>query len=139
MSAILRFPHARLMIHNLLADERISGAQAIVRTAREFGVIDEADRLQSDEHGVATSNATEKCECCNAAFQVLQLHFKASENELGSNLASTAYSSMISALNKYREQIEASEKRTATECGDKCSKIAAVIFDLTLQEIHRYS
>ncbi len=62
MKSALQFPNARLYIHNLLAFDHVTGAEAIARGAREFGVISE-EFLSNPE----LISAVNDCDCCAAA------------------------------------------------------------------------
>lgn len=135
MSSFLQFPNARLQIHNLLADERISGAEAIARCAKRYGVISELDGAKLEE----LQKARDNCDCCEAAHQVLKLHFQSKESEFSSDTLEKAYRSMLIRLCKYRYKNDCNQEKSEPHCRATCSSLAPVIFDLMLQEVRRYS
>lgn len=71
----LRFPNARLHMHNLLADDSMSGPDAITRTALDYGLV-EPDFLNSSADG------GEKHDCClQAARSVMDKYFASRAND----------------------------------------------------------
>lgn len=76
MSSALQFPNARLLIHNLIAFERLSGAEAIARGACEYGVIC-IESLDDPSLDCAIKN----CDCCAAAQCILRQYFRSTSNE----------------------------------------------------------
>lgn len=122
----LRFPHARLFIHNLLADGRISGGQAIALSACEFGLLD-----STDMHSLAQSHGSPSCDCKNAARSVLLSYFQES-----SKAAAVCTDKIWSALENEARRYE-QPSNTPVTCHD-CNRFAPVLFDLMLQEIHRH-
>ncbi len=136
MTSVLQFPNARLFIHNLLADERVSGAEAIARGAREFGVIAE-DCLDDADLHCAVIN----CDCCEAAHCVLRQYFKSKPDGDGADAVESAWKTVMTRLNRYRAALPKSQsnKENVPDCEHVCSNLAPVIFDLLLQEVRRYS
>lgn len=133
----LQFPHARLLIHNLLADEHLSGAEAIARVAIEYGVIPQydADAAENSE----LKKAIGDCDCCETAHCVLRQYFK-SRGSRSEVYLESAWKSIIHSLERYRNSAYKSENsETALSCKQACNNLAPVVFDLLLQEVRRYS
>ena len=129
----LRFPNARLYIHDLLARKDISGAQAIRKGAKEFGILgDEDQELSTDGKEISPL-----CDCCRAARSVLVQFFKQRNDASYQKDTELAWKSLTNRLNKYRRTSDQSEV-LPLDCQLTCSKLAPVIFDLLLQEVHRY-
>jgi hypothetical protein len=135
MTSVLQFPNARLFIHNLLADERVSGAEAIARGAREFGVID------ANSSDVDLERAINSCDCCMAAHCVLRQYFKSKSGQDGADATESAWKTIVTRLSRYQavSQKREAKKENVPDCAQLCSNLAPVIFDLLLQEVRRYS
>lgn len=133
----LQFPHARLLIHNLLADEHISGAEAIARGACEYGVISQqdSDSAESSEMRQAIIN----CDCCEAAHCVLRQYFRSKDTNAEGSLEA-AWKSLMRRVDRY---VKNASKTPMIEpelnCQQTCNNLAPVVFDLLLQELRRYS
>lgn len=136
MSSALQFPNARLYIHNLVAFEHITGAEAIARGAREFGVISE-ESLSSPE----LVSALKDCDCCAAARCVLLDYFKSCSSGYDAQSVENAWNTVLKRLYKYRvKDIQATNDWNENpDCRQMCSNLAPVIFDLLLQEVRRNS
>ena len=133
----LQFPHARLLIHNLLADEHLSGAEAIARVALEFGVIPcyEADGAENSE----LKKAIIDCDCCEAAHCILRQYFKSQGSRAEAHVDS-AWTSIMHSLQRYKNcAYKSGNGGTELSCQQACSNLAPVVFDLLLQEVRRYS
>lgn len=131
----LQFPNARLLIHNLLAVEHLSGAEAIARGAREYGL---TSCDPSDAEDTDMKKAITDCDCCEAAHCVLRKYFRSKATD--GQITEAAWKSMMRQLAKYRgshQQVEAKENEP--DCQGTCAKLAPVIFDLLLQEVRRYA
>jgi hypothetical protein len=136
MRSALQFPNARLYIHNLLAFDHVTGAEAIARGAREFGVISE-EFLSNPE----LISAVNDCDCCAAAHCVLRDHFKTLGDSTDVQVAENSWNTVLKRLGKYRVSASPSElnPKVDSDCRQICSNLAPVIFDLLLQEVRRNS
>lgn len=123
----LRFPNARLHILNLLADE-VSGAEAILLTAAEFGLVNR------DWQSIAKEAHDDGCLCLGAAKSVLQKYFDDRENS--GQVAVDVAEVWKNLLADYLKYEEASGKKNGADAD--CCKTAPIIFDLMLQQIRRY-
>lgn len=133
----LRFPNARLFMHNLLADGSLSGADAIALTACEFGLV---DRPSVQSAKVAIKDR--ECACMEAARQVLMQYFENRPKSSDVN-AEQIWKSLEEEASKYQKRMEnntdLSPKKTCCGAGSHdCSKFAPALFDLLLQQIRRY-
>lgn len=136
MSSALQFPNARLYIHNLLAFEHISGAEAIARGAREFGVISE-EGLSDPE----LISAVNDCDCCAAAHCILLNFFKTHTGSNDEQAVENSWNTVLKRLYRYRVKTSpaAADMKESPNCRQMCSNLAPVIFDLLLQEVRRNS
>lgn len=134
MSSSLQFPNARLFIHNLLANDQVTGAEAIARGAHEFGVISKESLLNPE-----LMSAVQNCDCCAAAHCVLAEYFKAQGNGTEPKVLDNAWNAVLKRLSKYRSKPPVADLRENPDCSQMCSNLAPVIFDLLLQEVRRNS
>lgn len=135
----LSFPSARLYIHDLLVGNGLTGAQAIQQGAREFGVFEDGGNPEEIELvGIPERDLTDCCECCQAAYKVLQQFFSKRSSTTRALDMETAWKSFRNRLNYYRAGMSSGKARPLN-CQLACSNLAPVIFDLLLQEVHRYS
>ncbi len=136
MKSSLQFPNARLYIHNLLAFDHVTGAEAITRGAREFGVI--TQESLSDPELIA---AVQNCDCCAAAHCILVDFFRARCDVEDQEAVENSWNTVLKRLNKHRSQFTLSEsdQKGSPNCKAMCSNLAPVIFDLLLQEVRRNS
>jgi hypothetical protein len=120
----------------LLAFEHITGAEAIVRCAREFGVISE-EGLNNPE----LVSAIRECDCCAAAHSVLLEYFKTHGDSDDLESIENAWKTILKRLNRFRvgPVPSESEMKDTPDCRQMCSNLAPVIFDLLLQEVRRNS
>ncbi|MCC6981011.1 MAG: hypothetical protein IT343_22005 [Candidatus Melainabacteria bacterium] len=128
----LRFPNARLYIHDLLVKRDITGAQAIQKGAKEFGVL-------ADDHvlTVEGEQLSSICDCCRAAHNVLLQFFKQRNSSSYQKDTEQAWKSLTNRLIKYRRRL-GEQEALPINCQPACSKLAPIIFDLMLQEVHCY-
>ena len=134
---MLQFPNARLYIHNLLADKNLSGAEAIAKGACEYGLIsiDELERTDSELH-----NAIVECDCCETAHFVLKTYFDHKTGDYPPGAPESSWKTLLTRLSKHNSLATSTKERTKSfACDKKCTNLAPVIFDLLLQEVHRYS
>lgn len=143
MSSALKFPNARLLIHNLIALERLSGAEAIARAACEYGVIC-IETLDDPSLDCAIKN----CDCCAAAQCILRQYFRSTTKPDCTETLESAWNSILVRLSSYRCRLNDRQNRNcqskaeidgAPDCGNACANLAPVIFDFMLQEVHRHS
>ncbi|HIA51498.1 MAG TPA: hypothetical protein EYN91_05345 [Candidatus Melainabacteria bacterium] len=130
----LRYPNARLMIYNLQACENLSGAQALARGAIEYGVINPDDDGATDREAL---EAISRCDCCEVAHCILRKHFETKTN-LDGETVEAAWRSLVNRLKQYRSA-HGQPVEGEIGCENVCAKLAPVIFDFMLQEVHRYS
>lgn len=132
----LQFPNARLLIHNLLAIEHLSGAEAIARGAREYGLTT-CETPESEEAEI--KKAIENCDCCEAAHCVLRTYFHHKDGGSEDSIEA-AWKSMMRRLSKYTAgECQVRGKESGPNCQSACSRLAPVVFDLLLQEVRRYT
>jgi hypothetical protein len=143
MSLALKFPNARLLIHNLIALERLSGAEALARGACEYGVI----CIESLDDP-ALDCAIKNCDCCAAAQSILRQYFRSSAKPDYAEQLESAWNSVLARLSGYRCRLNdrqnqngqpKAEIKGAPDCEHACANLAPVIFDFMLQEVHRHS
>ncbi len=136
MTSVLQFPNARLFIHNLLAFEHISGAEAIARGAQEFGVISEEGLSNSE-----LISAVKDCDCCAAAHCILLDYFKNRGAGDDGEAVENSWNTVLKRLYRYRVNAtsSAADVKDNPNCRKMCSNLAPVIFDLLLQEVRRNS
>lgn len=132
---ILKFPNARLFIHDLLSAGGLSGCQAIARSACEFGLVDaEAAADIQSEPGAGG------CACAETAKKVLTKYFERKSKEA---LADVNVDQIWSLIERDVEAHRQSSKTPGTNsdlCGrlHSCAQDAPALFDLMLQQIRRY-
>ena len=129
----LQFPNARLFVHELLSDRHMTGAEAIVSSAYEFGLLP-AGILKEVEF----SSTRDQCDCCGAALAVFKKHVELLDHGsiYDSAKVESAWNSIISRVKKYTASETAAP--ASQNCPAACSKLAPVLFDLLLQEVRRY-
>lgn len=127
----LRFPNARLYIHDLLLANGNTGAEAIIEGAREFGIVEQLEGLD-DECPISID-----CDCCRAVYRVLRQFLKVRGR--GNGDLDAAWKALLNRLNKYRLRSAQDSKQAPPQCESHCSNLAPILFDLLLQEVHRYS
>lgn len=155
----LKFPNARLHIHNLLRNEKVSGAEAIALIAIEYGLVDTEFIHRIEDTQITNGN----CSCLQSAKKILSNYFEqrkaesladvnvsqvwsSFQGEIQAYLRSQQRSSVpgngngngISSLNSSEAQTSLSEVSTNIEVGHDCTKFAPAVFDLLLQQIRRY-
>lgn len=128
----LKFPNARLFMHNLLADGRVSGAEAIALSACEFGLLN-----QADADGVRSTTATTRCKCMEAGRKVLVKYF-----EQHAAASSSVADKVWSAIEEDARRYGCARGNSISSTGDcyrhDCAKFAPALFDILLQQITRY-
>ena len=113
----LKFPNARLYIHTLLSAERLTGAQAIIRGACHYGLVDAADSLE-----ILPPSEAATCPCMEAVKNVIRKHFEARSSKVLVEKVWQAIEQEALELHKLHD----------------CQKFAPVLFDLLLQQVNRY-
>jgi hypothetical protein len=128
----LKFPNARLYIHELLTDGTVQEGEALAQAARDFGLITN-DQLCE----ILASCKDSPCNCIEVGKEILKKH-----------LHHTAKSKNLAAIDPepvWRE-VERILSVTEAKCGKcdlrssqaKCLNLAPAIFDILLQQIARY-
>jgi hypothetical protein len=132
----LKFPNARLYVHELLSSERLSGAQAIVRGSCRFGLISEdciADLLQS--------RSGRECQCLATAKDVVSKHFA---QRFKQSAPVVDWEEVWRAIEKhFNNHLPITEKKSTADCCkdgsvSTCNKHAPALLDMMLQQIMRY-
>ncbi|HEY9732546.1 MAG TPA: hypothetical protein V6C89_11580 [Drouetiella sp.] len=138
VTKLLKFPNARLLIHSLIAERKMSGQDALAVGACELGLMSAVD--METVHGQAAAQS-DLCGCSQTAKLILKKYFDKND------------SCPTDAFERCWENVqERSSKRLSgaacsgscnSEAQDKpscslCSQHAPVIFDYLLQEVHRY-
>jgi hypothetical protein len=130
---MLKFPHARLLIHNLIAERKLSGEDAIAAGACELGLM---SRTEFEAVRGQSAAQCESCACSQTAKLILKKHFdkhKPSEN----NAFEKSWQNMQERSNR-----RLSAGLATTPPGESCtlcSQHAPIIFDYLLQEVHSHT
>lgn len=134
---VLKFPIARLFIHDLIVKHGLSAPQAMARAACEFGVVGEYHL--NKEFG---SSANASCSCMHMAENIFYKHFQNSSHKsiLSSDRIKEAWSAIKKDMQNYQELCgsQQQEKFSADEKVHDCARFAPALFDLLLQQIRRY-
>lgn len=131
----LKFPNARLFMHNLLANGELSGAQAIALSACEFGLLEYKD---VQELIAPIKKASTHCSCMETAKGVLVTYFKERNKNTSGTDTDNAWSALETAATRYELGSRMHVGHASHNCHHECSKFAPALFDLMLQQIHRY-
>jgi len=130
----MQYPNARLFIHSLLSDNRVSGSQAIVQGAYEFGLVPDGSIQPVVEGGGLP------CRCMDALKNVLIKYFE--ERQKHSPAPFYDLKEIWSAVEKdadtYIEKSIGSEQCAGIAQVLNCKKLAPALFDILLQQIRRY-
>lgn len=131
----LKFPNARLFMHNLLANGELSGAQAIALSACEFGLLDykEVQKLITPFKRPSTY-----CSCMETAKGVMVTYFKQRNDSTSEIDTDNAWSALQTAAANYEMGSRTHLGSDSHSCLHECSKFAPALFDLMLQQIRRY-
>lgn len=132
----LKFPNARLFIHDLLAKHELSGPEAIVKAASEFKIIDAGS---VEEIKVVDDGS--RCQCMAAARNVVDKHFR--DNTRNPDLPEVNVNEVWSAIEREAEAYKQTSSLNPKKCDSgikshDCASFAPAIFDLVLQQIRRY-
>jgi len=132
----MQYPNARLFIHSLLSNNRLSGAEAIAQCAYEFGLVP-AGSIEPTSEAVDSP-----CQCMAALQNVLIKHCQEKEKQSPSQPCAVKE---IWAAVEHCAQVYKKERATQSCQGDddpsvysECKKMAPVLFDILLQQIRRY-
>ncbi|RTL38097.1 MAG: hypothetical protein EKK48_22630 [Candidatus Melainabacteria bacterium] len=137
---MLKFPNARLLIHNLIAERKLSGEDAIAAGACELGLMSPVEIESVRGQSAAQSDM---CGCSRTARLILKKYFDNNDTD-----AAEAFQKSWESLqerSKKRlgpEAIQAtaeSHDAAATDQNKSCSQHAPIIFDYLLQEVNRHS
>ena len=125
-----------MFIHQLVARDRISGAEALAKGAHEYGLI--PFEAVGD---VAQQAGSSACHCMAAAGKILSQHFEDKNKRLHVSPIDVAfvYAALEREARAYQESVDPSIS-TCNRQGQahECEKLAPAIFDLLLQQIRRY-
>lgn len=123
---ILKFPNARLYMHDLLATEKVSGAAAVARAAGQFGLLDveTMDRLLDSGSQIGTG-----C-CLDMSEEVLRKYFV--------ERPGTEHDLFKSVWHVVKEDALTYEQKVLKKDEHSCERLAPALFDFMLQHIRRY-
>lgn len=136
----LQFPNARLLIHDLLAQDGLTGPEAILRSACQYGLITSecAQIIQREE--------LDGCRCMSTARKVLFEYFEDKRQQPG--FPPVDVNEVWSAVERSTEAYKRASNRFPPECDPSqhpakqphpCSKLAPALFDYLLQQFRQYS
>lgn len=134
---MLGIPNARLFIHNLVAEKKLSGADAIVHGAIECGLLQPED-LSHIESQMGAEISTQFCGCMTNARSIVSNFF---ERRVNSERADALEGCWKTILHRCENYIPSSSKSNSDAKPERCSLCAhhaPVVFDYMLQEIRRY-
>lgn len=128
----LKFPNARLYVHELLALRGLKGGDAILQAAFEFGLISHQSMR------TLTETLSDGCHCQSVVKRVLEICFE-EQAKLSLNApldAAQAWQEIERRCSMYLQP----KSNFESESGDKCNclQLAPILFDLLLQQIRRY-
>ena len=133
---VLKFPNARLLLFDLIANAGLSGSEAIVRNACDLGVI------KPECAAKLPPAICEGCQCFSMARTVFMEHFHCKVN-CDDKAATVNPEDLWQVIERDFHKIKNSP--ATSECSKKnqtvaqCCSHAAILFDLMLQQIRRYS
>lgn len=134
---MLRFPNARLLIHNLIAERKLSGEDALAAGACELGLMSPIDMEVVRGQSAAQS---ELCGCSHTAKLILKRYFDTSGNS-PPGAFEKSWETLQERSNK-KLSIAApglNAPTTPDPGGSQCAQHAPIIFDYLLQEVNRHS
>jgi hypothetical protein len=133
----LKFPNARLFLHELLSSNNLSGAEAIAEGACHFGLISSESALdvQQPAHG-------NQCQCMVTAKNVMRQYFEQRPDQSSRSLVDLeeVWSAIEKHLSAYRRGTKTgvAETSDSVSLANTCGNHAAALFDMMLQQIRRY-
>lgn len=127
----LRFPNARLHVHDLISSSRRSGGDAIVAAACDYGLIpaESATRIKVSE----TANP---CQCMMCCKDVVDSYLKA--KHANSKLMDLTTNDLFSNIQYEAQEYERTHNSSVSSKEHDCARFAPALFDLLLQQIHKY-
>lgn len=137
---MLKFPNARLLIHNLIAERKLSGEDAIAAGACELGLMSPVEIESVRGQSAAQSDL---CGCSQTARLILKKYFD--NNDIDAAEAFQKSWESLQERSKKRLGPQAfkvttdSNDTAGTEHSKSCSQHAPIIFDYLLQEVNRHS
>lgn len=130
----LQFPNARLFLHQMIASEHLSGAEAIARGAYEFGLV-KPGSMKDDVESLPLG----RCNCLTVAKTILTKHFE-QIRPINLQMNIDEVSSQIERdVNSYHFDLPCNGVAKGNGNPSHCNKFAPALFDLILQHIQRYS
>lgn len=130
----LQFPNARLLIQDLTLRQKLSGVRALTKGAHEYGLIPfdaivDINRLENETG----------CQCRAAAHAILDSYVQAKNKRGGVHRIN-----VDEVRSSFDHDVHIFERKNRREHGqtseqDQCQRIAPALFDLILQQVHRYS
>jgi len=127
----LRYPNARLHVHDLLSTSKKTGAEAIASAACDYGLIkqENASRLEA-------SKQDSQCECMATCKNILDSYL--AERHARSQLSKVFTADLFSAIQYEAKMYEQLHNGGKTGSKHDCARFAPTVFDLMLQQIHKY-
>jgi len=129
-----QFPNARLFVRDLIATEQLSGPEAMVQAAYEFGLVPVNSKYEL--HYKHRDNT--QCPCFATAKTILETHL-APKIETGS-IQIEKVADIWSGVKRQAELYQKLSPETGNMTDEElCARMAPALFDLILQEVRRYS
>jgi hypothetical protein len=133
----LKFPNARLFVHQLLAGDRLSGAQAIAEGACQFGLIS-PDCVPD----VLQPTGDHQCQCLATAKNVVKKHFEQQAEQAARPPvdAEEVWSAIERHIDRHPQvaMLQSAANGNSQLLANACHNHAPALFDLMLQQIMRY-
>lgn len=131
----LRHPNSRLLVFNLLHNERIRCNEALVKAAVESGLIKRHESLNG-------SVTKEDCRSLIAVDAIIRAYFEQSHSDMNPAGKSKAIMNTVESVNK---DIQDYKLRTGISHPDhiscspiECGTMAPAVFDFLLQHLHHF-
>lgn len=134
----LKFPNARLHLHELLSARHMSGPEALVEGAEHFGLIKE-----DSSASLLSKPAQYHCPCLSTTKSIVEKHFDERSDQ--AHLQNLDRAAIWQAIEKNigvidcRVDCKALGQKTCPQANSCCHKMAPIFFDILLQQLRRYS
>ncbi len=131
----LRYPIPRLLILDLLSNQKYSVSEAIAKSACQYGLI-------APEHVCdLLVEANGQCTCMPTAKNVLFKHFECKDRQTG--VPPVNVNDVWSEVERLVDAYQGCNSSAARECGNQaqqhnCARLAPAVFDYLLQQLSRY-
>jgi hypothetical protein len=139
VAKLLKFPNARLLIHSLIAERKLSGQDALAAGACELGLMSTMD--VEAVHGQAAAQ-TDLCGCSQTAKLILEKYF-ANNTSCATDAFERSWENVQERSTKRLGSAACNPEACISSTAEQpscslCSQHAPVMFDYLLQEVHRY-